>query len=129
MGIEKDADLETFVGASSRQVKRYETGMMPDPTLRPMRPYLLKHAAVAWNESLCNQFADHYQAELKVLFTEDEKDEVMMMFDERLQRMSRTWQRYEKERENSEATEAIQLKMEQKAKRTRQNSRRNGVSL
>jgi hypothetical protein len=129
MGIEKDADLETFVGATREQVKRHEAGKIQDPVLRPMRPYLLKHAAVTWNESLCNQFVDHYQAELNVIFTEDQRDEVMMMFDERLERMSRTWQSYEKERGEDEAPGAYRLKMEQKAKRTRQNSRRNGVSL
>ena len=129
MGIEKDADLKTFVGATPGEVKRYEKGMIQDPTLHPMRPYLLKHATVAWNDSLCTQFVDYYEAELKQLLTEDQRDEVAMMFDERLQRMSRTWQGYQKERENNEATEALQFKMKQKAKRTRENSRRNGVSL
>ena len=129
MGIEKDADLETFMGATNEQVKRHERGMIQDPVLQPMRPYLLKHAAVTWNDSLCNQFVDCYQAELNVIFTEDQRDEVAMMFDERLERMSRTWQRYQKEGADSEATAEIRLKMEQRAKRTRQNTRRNGVRL
>ena len=129
MRIEKDADLETFVGATNKQVKCHEAGTIRDPVLRPMRPYLLKHVAVTWNESLCNQFVDHYQAELNVIFTEDQRDEVMMMFDERLERMSRTWQRYQKERGEDMAPEANRLKMEERARRTRQNSRRNGVSL
>jgi hypothetical protein len=129
MGIEKDADLETFMGATREQVKRHEAGTIQDPVLQPMRPYLLKCAAVTWNDSLCNQFVDHYQAELNVIFTEDQRDEVMMMFDERLERMSRTWQKYQKERGEDEATGTSRLKIEQRAKRTRQNSRRNGVSL
>jgi hypothetical protein len=129
MGIEKDADLETFVGATREQVKRHEAGTIQDPVLRPMRPYLMKHASVTWNDSLCNQFVDHYQAELDVIFTEDQRDEVMIMFDERLERMSRTWQTFQKERGEDEAPGENRLKIGQRAKRTRQNSRRNGVRL
>lgn len=99
--------MKTFAGATEEEVEGHKDGMVPDPVLQPMQPFLMKHVTTTWNESLCDQFMEHYQSQLGVQFTEEQKYEVAIMFDERVEQMSHVWWASQKERGKREAEEVL----------------------
>lgn len=124
MGIEKDIDLARYMGATKEEVEQYEEGSGPNPVVHPMRLYLEVNGGVAWNGELSELFLAHYVKELALEVDEDQKLEVLELFEERVFRIARKWREIRKK-----GVDKVVQEMRARRSPDRANARRNGVSL
>jgi hypothetical protein len=123
MGITRDKDVTEMDHATEEEVDSFEEGVIGDPKLEPMRPYLETVKHTLWNEVLSELFVEHFEEEQEVKLTTEDKTIVEKMFSDRLTRLSRLVQEFNKY--SPQEREAMDRRRNLHGRR---NTRRNEVS-
>ena len=123
--INNDEQIKSVESAKVEEVCGYQEGTHKGPTLDPMRAFLkLKDrtervAVKAWNTDLTELFVDYFEDEKEMNLSREERIYIGDLFLDRLGRLARKWQEFEKLTE-----EEREIKKVKYHKHQRMNSRR-----
>jgi hypothetical protein len=125
MNISHDYEISNIEIAEIDEVDRCEHGIGNGPDLEPFRPFFGKNfLAKNWHGMLREKFIDRLQSRYQKIFKSDQVELLQELFDDRIQRLRREWNRQKKL--TDEQFEAANVKT---AKLNRVSSRRNWVTV
>ena len=123
--INNDEGIKSVKSATVEEVLGYQEGTHQGPTLDPMQAFFKakgrteREAVGAWNTDLAELFIEHFEMEKEITLSTEERMYIGDLFLQRLGRLSRKWQEYEKFTKNE-----MEIKKAKYYKGQRTNSRR-----
>jgi hypothetical protein len=130
--INNDEGIKSVESATVEEVLGYQEGTHEGPTLDPMHAFLKtkgrtaseREAVKAGNTDLAELFVDYFETEKEMILLTEERVYVGDLFLDRLARLARKWQEYEKLTKDK-----MEMKKTKYHKLQRTNSRRVEVSF
>lgn len=120
-----DIDIMGVDLATEEEVVAFESGEGESPSINPLRPFFgAKYKHSAWNITLRENFLDLFEETYEVELTEDKKDIIGELYDNRIDRLRRIWRQRLMTLE-----EDLERKLKNAEELGRRNRRRVNVSL